>query len=149
MVSCCAVAALTGCAGDIEVPEADGSGVVGRMALVDDTGLPDRAAGGGTVVALLPSTGPSVGYPPEGKMPGGGFGSVVPAPDQLDALGAVRADVDGDGWFRLALSGESLLCWVPEGNDTVDAHRCVVAVLPDSGGLLLTWGEAGLRARTS
>ncbi len=148
-VSCLAVAVLTGCAGEVGVPEADGPGVVGRAALVDDTGMPDRAAGGGAVVALPPSAGPMVGYPQEGAMPQGGFGAVVPAPEQLDALGAIRADVDGDGWFRFEVSGEQLLCWMPEGSDTVNPYQCVVAVLPESGGLLLTWGEAGLRAKTS
>lgn len=137
-----AAVALLGAAG------CDTDDAEGRVLLVDDTGMDDRADPGGWLLVVPTEADPwtALAVP----SPGGAgdetlahAGFVLPE-GAADRLGGDLVEVDDDGRFRLEATGEHLVCRVPGPLEASTTRGCVVVDLPVDGGLELTWGEGGL-----
>jgi hypothetical protein len=142
---------LTACDAEVEPRRPSGPGVTGRAVLVDDTGLPPRPDGGGSVLvvpeALLGNLWSEVGLPEPDDLAHAGFGA---DPEVLVELGAQVVPVDRGGHFTLTGTGRHLLCRLPDqatsGSTVARVRGCDHVDLPVSGALRVTWGEGGLSA---
>ena len=115
----------------------------GEARLVDDTGLPDSADGGGWV-ALVPADRAQDLWSAAGVPPGDDLRhAAVPLTRELvEAVGGVARTVSEDGDFELGLTGRVLVCRVPA--DAARTRGCGETEIVDGEGLVLTWGEGGL-----
>ncbi|SOC52307.1 hypothetical protein [Ornithinimicrobium cerasi] len=142
---------VTACDDEVEPRGPSGPGVTGRAVLVDDTGLPPRPDGGGSVLlvpeALLGNLWSEVGLTEPDDLAHVGFSA---DPEVLIGLGAQVVPVDRDGHFSLTRTGPHLLCRLPEpatsGSSVGRVRGCDHVDLPVSGALRVTWGEGGLSA---
>jgi hypothetical protein len=119
-------------------------GSAGSARLVDDTGLADRDDGGGWV-ALVPADRADELWDAAGARPTDDlrYATVALTRDQVESVGGVAEPVSSDGDFEVGLSGEVLMCRVPE-----DATRgCAVVDLVEGEPVEITWGEGGFGVR--
>ena len=139
---------LGGCADSLEPRRPDGPGVTGRAILVDDTGRPPLADGGGEIVAIpesvLPELQRRIGPGEPDDLVRIGF---TLDPNMVAELGGEIVSVDDDGHFRLTHTGPHLICRLPDSStSTAFVRGCDRVDLPVSGALTVSFGEGGYRA---
>jgi hypothetical protein len=115
----------------------------GQARLVDDTGRPDVADGGGWV-ALVPAERTQDLWDAVGAAPDDDLRhAAVPLTRELvESVGGLARTVSEDGDFALGLTGRVLVCRVP--GDSGATRGCGGTELAEGDGLVLTWGEGGL-----
>jgi hypothetical protein len=115
----------------------------GEARLVDDTGRPDVADGGGWV-ALVPAERAQELWEAAGAAPGDDLRhAAVPLTRELvESVDGLARTVSEDGDFELGMTGRVLVCRVP--GDAAATRGCGETELAEGEGLVLTWGEGGL-----
>lgn len=115
----------------------------GSARLVDDTGRPDVADGGGWV-ALVPMERAQDLWDAAGVAPDDDLRhAVVPLTRELvESVGGLARTVSEDGDFELGLTGALLVCRVPA--DAARTRGCGETEIDEDDGLVVTWGEGGL-----
>jgi hypothetical protein len=143
--------AIGGCADSLEPRRPDGPGVTGRAILVDDTGRPPLADGGGEIV-VIPETALTglwrrIGPGEPDDLAHIGF---TLDPDMVADLGGEIMPVDDDGHFRLTHTGPQLICRLPDSSASPAFVRgCDRVDLPVSGAVTVSFGEGGFRVETT
>jgi hypothetical protein len=129
------------------VASACGSASGGSARLIDDTGRPDVADGGGWV-ALVPADRADDLWDAAGAAPTDDlrYAGVPLTRAQVESVGGVAEPVSEDGDFELGLTGRVLLCRVPGGEEPSSTRGCAVVDLAEDDGIEITWGEGGLGA---
>lgn len=143
--------ALAGCVlGSCATPGSSGRtdepGLRGEVVAEDDTGFPDRPAGGGWIIAVPESRvrdlwrdlgleGPNVndlrysGFPVDRTL--------------IEKLKGAMVGVDENGSFVLDANGPHLVCRIPPENKGAFTQGCGVLDLPETGELDVRVGEGG------
>ena len=64
----------------------------------------------------------------------------------MQAVGGIARTVSESGGFELGLTGPVVVCRVPGDGEAASTRGCARVELADDSTLVITWGEAGLRA---